>query len=474
MKYVTVEPMLLVYFTTVAMSQTAGLNLLLQKACHPESAPKGVDIECWDEIAAQSAVAHINTWKPILQNMVPMLFVIFAGPWSDSHNRRRRPLMFLPIVGQLITDAAIVVNVYFWTWPPEVTAVFECVFYGMSGGKACLMIGIISYISDITTKEERTARLGIVTGIFFIGTPIGVGLSGFLRSLIGFYGLFSVCMFLDVFALTLGCTMVKNPPDLDSTADSMRKKPILEGILDPREIVRAADTIFLKKRSGYDRFIVIAMVVISTLTTCPAYGEYTVLLFYTRYKFQWNEVTYGVYVLYKMVVILIGTTFAMGLLSRYYKVKDSIIGIAACCTLIIAALGNAFADKPWELFFYPAVDMMHGAGVAVAKSIASKVVLGTELGQLNSVMAVSENFFILGIFPLYNYVYEKTFQTLTGAFFLFSAVLGVIPLVLFCYVRWIETNDKTEEGKTVEDKAENCVETGDSDNHNRKEENEKT
>lgn len=41
----------------------------------------------------------------------------------------------------------------------------------------------------------------------------------------------------------------------------------------------------------------------------------------------------------------------MGLLSRYYKVKDSIIGIAACCTLIIAAIGNAFAEQSWELFF---------------------------------------------------------------------------------------------------------------------------
>ncbi|RZF35467.1 hypothetical protein LSTR_LSTR015902 [Laodelphax striatellus] len=165
LKNVTVEPMLLVYFMTVAMSQTAGLNLLLQKACHPNEAPKGVDIECWDEAAAQDMVTKINTWKPILQNLVPVLFVVFAGPWSDSHGRRR-PLMFLPIVGQVLTDLGILLNIYYWTWPPEVTAVFECIFYGITGGKACLFIGVISYISDITSNQQRTARLGEFSFVF--------------------------------------------------------------------------------------------------------------------------------------------------------------------------------------------------------------------------------------------------------------------------------------------------------------------
>ncbi|RZF37387.1 hypothetical protein LSTR_LSTR009738 [Laodelphax striatellus] len=438
LKNVTVEPMLLVYFMTVAMSQTAGLNLLLQKACHPNEAPKGVDIECWDEAAAQDMVTKINTWKPILQNLVPVLFVVFAGPWSDSHGRRR-PLMFLPIVGQVLTDLGILLNIYYWTWPPEVTAVFECIFYGITGGKACLFIGVISYISDITSNQQRTARLGVITAIFFVGTPIGAGLSGFLRSLIGFYGVFLFSIFCDLLSLQLGYILITNPPRQHPPA----KTSAWDGLVDPNEIVRSVKTVF-RKRDGYERFIILAMIVISTMTACPAHGEYSVLLFYTRYKFHWNEVTYGMYVLYKMVVILIGTAFAMGLLSRCLKVRDSIIGLAACSTLVIAATGNAFADQAWELYFYPAVDMMHGAGVAVAKSIASKIVLNNELGQLNSVMAVSENVIVLGIYPLYNYVYRQTFQTFAGSFFLLSAVMGVIPLVLFIYVFLVEPAEFVE------------------------------
>ncbi|RZF47863.1 hypothetical protein LSTR_LSTR010653 [Laodelphax striatellus] len=88
--------------------------------------------------------------------------------------------------------------------------------------------------------------------------------------------------------------------------------------------------------------------------------------------------------------------------------------------------------------------MMHGAGVAVAKSIASKIVLNNELGQLNSVMAVSENVIVLGIYPLYNYVYRQTFQTFAGSFFLLSAVMGVIPLVLFIYVFLVEPAEFVE------------------------------
>lgn len=46
-------------------------------------------------------------------------------------------------------------------------------------------------------------------------------------------------------------------------------------------------------------------------------------------------------------------------------------------------------------------------------------------------MAVCENVIVLGIYPLYNYVYRKTFENFPGAFFLLTATMGVIPVILF-------------------------------------------
>lgn len=41
-------------------------------------------------------------------------------------------------------------------------------------------MGIFSYISDVTTTEERTLRIGIVNLSFTLGVPIGMAFSGIL------------------------------------------------------------------------------------------------------------------------------------------------------------------------------------------------------------------------------------------------------------------------------------------------------
>lgn len=43
-----------------------------------------------------------------------------------------------------------------------------------------MLMGVFSYIADITTEEERTLRIGIVNLCFSLGVPIGMAFSGVL------------------------------------------------------------------------------------------------------------------------------------------------------------------------------------------------------------------------------------------------------------------------------------------------------
>lgn len=49
-----------------------------------------------------------------------------------------------------------------------------------SGGWFTMLMGVFSYIADITTEEERTLRIGIVNLCFSLGVPIGMAFSGVL------------------------------------------------------------------------------------------------------------------------------------------------------------------------------------------------------------------------------------------------------------------------------------------------------
>lgn len=48
------------------------------------------------------------------------------------------------------------------------------------GGWFTMLMGVFSYIADITTEEERTLRIGIVNLCFSLGVPIGMAFSGVL------------------------------------------------------------------------------------------------------------------------------------------------------------------------------------------------------------------------------------------------------------------------------------------------------
>lgn len=48
------------------------------------------------------------------------------------------------------------------------------------GGWFTMLMGVFSYIADITTEEERTLRIGFVNLCFSLGVPIGMAFSGVL------------------------------------------------------------------------------------------------------------------------------------------------------------------------------------------------------------------------------------------------------------------------------------------------------
>lgn len=48
------------------------------------------------------------------------------------------------------------------------------------GGWFTMLMGIFSYVADVTTEEDRTLRIGIVNLCFSLGIPIGMAFSGIL------------------------------------------------------------------------------------------------------------------------------------------------------------------------------------------------------------------------------------------------------------------------------------------------------
>lgn len=199
---ITVEPVLGFFVMPSVLAILAAQNLNLDKACR-------VNLEFDDHICTdlrlrkranhtfeedevQKLIASVLAWKSIIHTAVPTILMLFMGAWSDKTGRRKI-CMLLPIFGEFMTCVLNMMNTYlFYEVPVELTVFMEVLFPSLTGGWYTMLLGTYSYLSDITSKETRTFRLGILSLCMTVGFPIGMGLSGVLLKFTGYYGVFSL------------------------------------------------------------------------------------------------------------------------------------------------------------------------------------------------------------------------------------------------------------------------------------------
>ncbi|XP_025191167.1 proton-coupled folate transporter-like [Melanaphis sacchari] len=425
-----VEIVTLLYSASLAMSAFFQNNLLLRKACN-SSVPFG---ECTDgEANAQHVVSTIYSWKAGVQYTIPIVLIMLAGPWSDSHGRRRKPLILLPLIGQILTDSLCILNVYFWNWSPQIAAIFEAITPGLFGARNMFWVGVISYISDNCTNESRTLKYGIINAIYTISTLIGTGLAGFLNIGLGFYGAFLVPISLNLIAFMVSSIFIKDT-----------SKPYDKNVvwLKPKHFMQNYLSVFKGGDKNYS-ITLFALLMCQAVLVGRIGGEYAVTYLFMRYKFKWYEVQYSYFAAYKMLTIFVGTLFSVTVLSYRLKLNDAIIGYIACTFDILAAVCYVLVYEPWQLYLIPMVDFFHGTALTISTSLTSKIVDNEKLGRLNSVQALMSTIMSFVVVSIYSATYNLTFEYLPGAVFLLNIILTfpllIIFMIIYCKCKYMWT-----------------------------------
>lgn len=202
---ITVEPVLALFVMPSVLAMLATQNLNLDKACRVNLGFE--DIICthlrlrkranhtYEEYEVQKLIASVQAWRSVILTAVPTTLMLFIGAWSDKTGRRKI-CMTLPIIGEIITCLLNITNTYFfYQVPVELTVFMEVIFQSLTGGWYTMLLGTYSYLGDITSKETRTFRLGILSLCMTVGFPIGMGMSGVLLKYAGYYGVFSMSAF---------------------------------------------------------------------------------------------------------------------------------------------------------------------------------------------------------------------------------------------------------------------------------------
>lgn len=162
----TVEPVFGCYILTSVLTGLCTQNLSLQKACRVnlrldndtctalESRDSTAAGYIDAEVAVQKLVAGMVVWKTAVLCSVPAALIVFVGSWSDR-NRKRKPCMLVPIVGELVSSIGMLLCTrYFYELPMEVVGLMESVPPSLAGGWMLMAMAMFSYIGDVSSVSS--------------------------------------------------------------------------------------------------------------------------------------------------------------------------------------------------------------------------------------------------------------------------------------------------------------------------------
>ncbi|KAK9874853.1 hypothetical protein WA026_005669 [Henosepilachna vigintioctopunctata] len=463
---ITVEPLMLFFITSSMMATLTTENLNLEKACRVNI---GFNASVCDamvirdrsrytpeqEIQVQKLVSSMLVYKTAAQGIIPFLLMLFLGSWSDRH-RRRKPFILMPIYGDIVSSLGYILCTYFFTQlSVEYAIFFEAIPVSVTGGWFCFFVGVYSYVTEKSSEETRTMRIGTATMFTHVSLTMGIALSGITYRKLGFYGVYSLSLFMFVAAIFYGIIMIED--DLSSKNSNGKngtkmepKKSFLVDLFDYRHIVNTFAIVF--KEGAFTKRLKLCLVMILVLLNVGSYrGELTVMYMFSRRKFTWDELDYSGYNTYHSVTQMLGASLCLAIFVNWMKVDDATLGMIGMSSKIVGCFASALAPTPLYFYLAALTEIFNGSSHIAMRSIMSKLVSADELGKMFSIFGLCEALTPLLCGPLYSFVYHQTIDVFPGAFYFVSALLHTGALFIFLWLYLLrKPSRKCKEEKEME------------------------
>ncbi|CAH2075026.1 unnamed protein product, partial [Iphiclides podalirius] len=411
---ITLEPVLAGYVIPGVLSRLANQNLNLDKACRVNLrygdtvcdaliAKEGTTYQK-EELIVQELIASMETWKNLILTAVPSILILFLGAWSDRTGKRKICIL-LPILA-------------------------------ITGSWITTYMGAFSYISDISSEETRTFRVGVANLCLTAGGPIGTALSGILLKYIGYYGVFTISSVLYICSILHGVFYIKDPERPNQEKKKEDKTLDTWGFLKTFfDIQHVKDTLTVAFKKGPNNRRMKSILVLASITFIygPAYGEYTVRYLFTRYRFNWDAVKYSFYSTFYICIHTLGALISISIFSRKLKWDDSLLGLISNVSKIVGGLATGLARNSLEMYLAVAIEMFNATSFTALRSISSKLATSDELGKMTSFFNLMEVVTSMIFGPAYSWLYMMTLKVDAGVVYYLSTVLTVPPILIFVW-----------------------------------------
>ena len=196
---ITLEPVMLFYGVIRSIDQVTQNQLIIDKTCINDFT-FGDDVcnnllEDANSVAntdVQNEVAQFKVYESIVDHVFPVICSFFLGSWSDTFGRKW--LLYAYFFFCMVHTSGLMLNSAFMSWPKEYLLFSVNLPVALSGGHITFSMGIASFITDISTPEQRTFRLASVYFVESLGGPLGTKIGAYLWEAGGYLCVFGTSL----------------------------------------------------------------------------------------------------------------------------------------------------------------------------------------------------------------------------------------------------------------------------------------
>jgi len=422
---ISIEPAIFLGTLGYGLSSIISQNLLIDKVClvnlkYDPAICSNLTSFKDNEKEVEKITASINMYLNILTAIPAVIVSLFLGPWSDVNGRK--PLMIIPQIGTILAQLMFVINTYLTYLPGEFILLAS--IGSLFGGFTAFLIGMYSYIADVSSGRSRTSRIALVDLFMFLGFPFGTFISGPLFKYGGYYAVFGLGIGFTFISAVYVMLFINDTRGPYSNCTERNQSFDIIGAFSIWNVIEVFKTCF-KSRDNYARPILMLLISAMLFNLSTISGS-SLIYYLTRLKFGWDEQDFTVWVAISSMSSSFATLCVMPLLSYKLRLHDATIGIIGSVFGVASNLVRTFAQVSWLFYLSSAVGLIAQAPAIVIRSYISKVVPADELGSVFSMVASLEACVPLVTSPLFTYVYQQTIDTFPSAILFISAALYLL------------------------------------------------
>ncbi len=432
------EVLFLIFRTAEAILEPSIVMYIYQATCtdelhHSEAVCNNLKQNPEIENRVQEISGHIITWFRFFWDFPGLLVLPFCGAWIDQIGRKFA--IVFPCMGTILA-----ILCYLLSTIKDVNFVplimIGSFLRSSSGGASVVILGILSYISDISTKTVRTSRIGIILSINSLGNVIGYGLLGILFDMFDFGTVFCVVMTLESVCL-LGALFLFQDAMPIKTEGKSSFVFSLEHLKDSVKVV-------YKQREDGKRWQLLCIIIILMINQMCREGERDVLILYvSRRPLNWKKSMFGYLQTILFACMGLLTSLLLPVLSYKLMCPDILIAIIGIVAKIVCVLILTFSHTTWMVFLGAILGTPIAMTISAMTSLISKTVEQNEIGKVLAMTQFGEKLSSVIGAMAYPLIYSAVALFFPGLPFLINCLLYGIALVILSVLACSYYNNKS-------------------------------